>query len=87
MDLVEKYIGEGKGEFVHVYNDKNDEYEWTVVHSVHSVPRMGGQTIKNFKTKEKAQKFAEQMAKKWKATLAKWTKEGHGAGAKYISDK
>lgn len=81
MDLLDKYLGEslGKGDwageksFVHLYKDNDG---WNVVHSIHNTPQMGGQVIKTLDKEKEAVKLAEKLAKKWKATLARWNKKG-----------
>lgn len=82
MNLIDKYLGEGKGEFIHFYKDSDG---WAIVHSIHNVPTMGGQRIETLKDEKEARKLAEKLAKKWNATLAKWNKKGTGAFARFTS--
>lgn len=79
MNLVEKYLGESK-QYIHIVDDNG---EFSVIHSVHNEPSMGGQQLKSFKNKKKAVEFAFKIEKdevifSWKKKGNKWTdKEIH----------
>lgn len=84
MDLVEKYIGEGKS-YVHVIEDDG---EHNLVHSTHDHPRLGGQQLKSFKgvsanVRRQAVQFALKNKKKDEIVMT-WKKVGQGYRAEWL---
>lgn len=79
MDLIEKYLGEAKGEYIHIINSNN---EWEVMHSSHNHPSMGGQVLKTFNNGGDAVKFARKTFSSIKGVKI-WKQTGHGANAKW----
>ena len=84
MKTYREILKEQKGpSFLHIINDKTDDKEWKVMHSIHPEPQLGGQVLKSFNDGKKAQTFAIKMSIPHKDILIIWKQTGSGANVKF----